>query len=104
MWKSWVNVYVGIWAVLSGIVIVLATPVNFFITGAVVAFFGFWVAYSRHWPWQSVANGILGLWLVLSAFAPQLAIPTNLLIVGVIVAGLAAWHAISVQPTQQPIK
>ncbi len=90
MWQAWVNVIAGIWALLSSFTYALTTPTNFFITGAVIAVFGFWAPRGK---WQGVVNGILGVWLIISSFVPELVAQANLLVVGLAVAILAAWRA-----------
>jgi hypothetical protein len=90
MWQSWINIAAGIWAIISGLVTTLVAPLNFFITGLVIAVFGFWTPDRK---WQGIVNGILGLWFILSAFVPSLVTPANMLIVGVVVLVLASWRA-----------
>lgn len=83
-----INIIAGLWAILSGLFIVLSVPANFIITGAVIAVFGFLYARS----WQGVLNGFLGVWLFISAFFPQLTTPVNFLIVGLVVFAVAIWR------------
>lgn len=90
MWKAWINFILGLWFILSGIVISLGTSVNYIIVGIVVAILGFWSAKQ----WQGIVIGILGLWMILSGIVTSLMAPINLIIVGIIVAVLAIWQAL----------
>ena len=90
MWQAWVNLIAGVWAIISGASPELTVPVNFWITGAVMAVFGFWTPRRK---WQGIVDGFLGLWLIISGFVPSLTTQSNLFIVGIAVAVLAAWRA-----------
>ena len=105
MWQSWISLVAGIWAIISGLVYSLVTPVNFLITGLVIAIFGFW-APSSAVRWQGSINGIVGLFLVLCAFIMSLQMPVSFLIAGVAVLVLASWQVVVTSPrgkvAQQP--
>jgi len=88
MWQSWINVFAGLWAILSGLFIVLSVPSNFLITGIIIGITGFWNAKS----WQGIVNGIIGVWLFISGFSLYLSTPVNFLLSGLIVFVVAVWR------------
>lgn len=97
MWQAWINILASIWAIISGFAFII-NPTNFFITGAVIAVFGFW---SPNHKWQGTVDGILGLWLILSSFIPALWSPINIGAVGFVVLVLAAWRAFETRVGQR---
>ncbi len=100
MWRAWVNFVVGIWVFISAFWLALVAPWNFFISGLIIAVFGF-TAYRSEW--QGYINGVLGLWLMASAFFVGLAVPWNMLITGAIVAALAFWRAMAPGPIHREV-
>ncbi len=95
MWQGWINVVLGIWMIVSGLVPSLQTPVNLIIVGLLIAIMGFWT----YKTWQGIVNGILGLWLFVSGAIIHLLAPVNFIIVGLVVALLALWEALG-HPTE----
>lgn len=91
--RPWINIFVGLWAIISGNWAYVLHPVNLFVLGVIIAVFGFWT-YEQEW--QGFINGAIGLWLVLSAFIPAAVTPMNLWFSGIAVIGLAAWRLVSV--------
>ncbi|KMQ51424.1 hypothetical protein CHISP_1671 [Chitinispirillum alkaliphilum] len=89
MFQPWISLLAGLWAFFSSFSAPLLVPLNFIITGLVLAVMGFWRVQRT---WQGVVNGILGLWLVFSGFVPALQTQTNLLTVGVAAVIIAAWR------------
>ena len=65
MYRPWVNLLAGAWALLSGLFFYAVQPINFF---------------------------IIGLWLIFSAFIPMLLTPANLIISGRIIMAVAGWR------------
>lgn len=90
MWQAWINILLGIWVFFSGFWYVL--PWNFFTSGFLIAFFGFWTFRGQ---WQGLLNGILGIWLIVSAFSAMFMIPWNLWITGIFVTVLAIWRTVA---------
>ena len=102
MWQSYVNIIAGVWSIISAMIVPLVVPVNFFITGVVVAVCGF---SSRMAPraaqWQGYVNGVLGLWFILTAFVRGLQYQSNFLIAGILVLAFATWQAVVTTPRQK---
>ena len=82
MWTGWVNLILGIWALISGFVVSLQGPVNYIIVGIVLAILSFVTAAKK---WQGIISGILGLWLIVSGFVAGLQGGANLIIVGILI-------------------
>ena len=91
MWQGWVNLILGLWLILSGLVLSLQSSVNMIVVGILAAIFGFW-AYKL---WQGVVNGILGIWIFLSGIAFNLVNQVNFIVVGIIMGILGVWCALS---------
>jgi hypothetical protein len=89
MWQGWINLVLGVWLIISGLVSSLQTPANLIITGILVAVFGFWT----YKDWLGDIIGVLGLWSLLSGIWFSLFSPANFLIVGVLIGGLGFWEA-----------
>ena len=90
MWQGWINLVLGVWLIISGLILSLQAPVNMIIVGILVAIFGLWV----YKMWQGVANGILGVWIFLSGLFFNLAVTVNFIIVGIVIGILGLWSAL----------
>jgi len=91
MWQAWINFILGLWIILSGIIVSLGVSANYIVVGIVVALLGFWT-YKQ---WHGVVIGILGLWLILSGIVTSLIAPVNLIISGIVIAILGIWQAMA---------
>jgi len=87
MWQGWVNLVLGVWLILSGLITPLQTPANLIIVGLLAAVFGFWT----YKDWLGDIAGVLGLWAILSGIWFNLLSPANFLIVGVLLVGSGYW-------------
>lgn len=98
--QPWINVAAGLWALLSGLFIVLAVPANFFITGIVIALAGFWNVKS----WQGIVNGFLGIFLFVAGFTQLLATPMTMFFTGLVVFAFAVWriYVMRSRPKRRP--
>ena len=92
MLQGWLNFFLGLWIVLSGVVAPLNIWINYILTGIVVGIIGLWASKQ----WQGLLTGILGGWLIVSGFLPGLTRSANLIVVGLIVALASLWQALSV--------
>ncbi len=82
MWTGWVNLILGIWTLISGLVVSLQGPVNYIIVGIILAILSFVTAAKK---WQGIICGILGLWLIVSGIVAGLQGGINLIIVGILI-------------------
>lgn len=92
MWQAWINVIMGAWLIIAGIIPVLRADVSMFIPGIIAIIFGFWGAGEAK-SWQGTVNGIIGIWLALSGIFFSLALAWNFIIFGAVILCLAAWNA-----------
>lgn len=92
MWQAWINLIVGAWLIIAGIIPVLREPVSMFVAGIAAIIFGFWGSGQVN-SWQGTVNGIIGIWLALSALFFTLAVGWNFIIFGAVMLCLAAWNA-----------
>ena len=91
MWQGWINLILGIWLIISGLIPSLQVVPNMLIVGILGAVFGFWL----YKMWQGIVNGILGLWLIVSSLLLNLVLPLNFIIVGIVMGGLGVWSALT---------
>ncbi|MCL2689705.1 MAG: hypothetical protein FWE57_07655 [Chitinispirillia bacterium] len=99
--QPWVNLIAGLWALLSSFSAILLSPLNFIITGLVMAVFGFWRPFKS---WQGFVNGCLGVWLLFSAFIPFLRTAGNMAVVGLAVVVFSIWRIVdTVAPKRTPL-
>ncbi len=82
MWTGWINLILGVWTLISGLVSGLQGSVNYIIVGIILAILSFATASKK---WQGIISGILGIWLVLSGIVAGLQGGANLIIVGILI-------------------
>jgi len=90
MWQGWINLILGLWLILSGLVSALQTPANLIITGVLAVVFGFWT-YKN---WQGDVAGVLGIWLFLSGIWWNLLSPVNFIVVGLLLGVIGLWEGL----------
>jgi hypothetical protein len=89
MWQSWVNLLVGIWLMLSGIIPSIHSPASMIVGGIVAAICGFWAGAEK---WPGIVTGFVGVWLIICGAWLALAVTWNFVIFGIIVGLLAIWN------------
>ena len=98
MWQGWVNLLLGVWLLLSGLIPALQTPENLIISGLLVAVLGFW-SYKN---WLGDTSGVLGLWALFSGSWLNLFSPSNFLITGVLIGSCGFWEAFTHPKSNTP--
>jgi hypothetical protein len=92
MWQAWINMVMGAWLIIAGIIPALSDPVSMFVPGIIAIIFGFWGAGQSN-SWQGTINGIIGIWLAISGLFLSLALGWNFIIFGAVMLCLAIWNA-----------
>jgi membrane-bound ClpP family serine protease len=82
MWTGWINLILGVWTLISGLVSGLQGSANYIIVGIILAILSFVTAAKK---WQGIICGILGLWLIFSGIVAGLQGGANLIIVGILI-------------------
>lgn len=100
MWQGYVNFILGIFLVVSGIIVNLQASTNLIVVGILAAIFGFWSSKN----WQGLVIGILGVWLFLSGSMFGLVFSWNFIITGVILSILGLWYALYPNNKMKPPK
>ena len=90
MWQGCINFILGIWLVLSGIIVYLQVSANLIVVGILAAISGFWGSKN----WQGRINGTLGVWIFLSGSVFNLVFSWNFIISGVVMGILGFWRAV----------
>jgi len=91
MWQGWINLILGLWVLVSGLIGTLQGLISLIIYGVAIAILGFWGAKK----WQGIVMGIIGVWLVISGiFYSTLGMPWNYIVFGLITAALGIWTAL----------
>lgn len=90
MWQGLINLILGLWLLISGLIPTFQTPANMIVVGIIVAVMGF----TRVKKWPGALSGILGLWVFLSGLWFKILAPTNFIVVGLLVAGCGLWCGI----------
>lgn len=81
MWRNWINIILGIWLVLSGIVAPLAAETNLVVTGVLIFISG--LLMLRYFSGMIMV--VLGFWMVSSGLIISLTTPANFIINGSLV-------------------
>jgi hypothetical protein len=89
MLQKYITFFLGIWLVLSGMIVQLQGAFNFTFVGIATAIFGFWVFKN----WLRWFNGILGLWIFLSGGVLNLTFSWNFIMSGIVLIVLGFWHS-----------
>jgi len=92
MLQGWINFFLGLWVVLSGVVSTLNFSVNYIATGIIIGVLGIWSSQK----WQGIVTAVLGFWLIISGFVPGMKGSANLIIVGIIVTLVSLWQGLSI--------
>ena len=92
MWQNWVNIVLGIWLILSGIVSPLAVESNLVITGAFVFILG--ILMLRYFNGMIIT--VLGFWMFFSGLIIPLTTSANFIVNGALVLLFSLW-AVSVK-------
>jgi len=88
MWQAWIYAIIGIWLIISGLLVSLNTSWNYNIIG-ILLFIHVLRKYKTRQCWLS---GLLGFWLIICAILQTLMVPLNLIIVGIAVIGISFWE------------
>jgi hypothetical protein len=90
MWQSRVNLIIGIWLILTGIIQALQTPVNMIITGLAAILFGLWIGIKIK-SWEGILNGFIGVWILLCGALLNFNLSWNYFVFGGIIIVFAIW-------------
>lgn len=82
MWHGWLNLLLGLWLIISGLIITLQGPANMFIVGVLVIYTGFFLVKK----WEGVAIGILGIWVLICVYITGFITTHNLLFTGIVIS------------------
>ena len=100
MWQSYISFFLGIWLVLSGIIVQLQGAVNLIVIGIATAILGFWGFKN----WCRWINGIIGLWIFLSGGMFNLTISWNFIFPGIVLIVLGFWYfTLTNNKTKKPL-
>lgn len=98
MWKGFINFVLGLWLVLSGIIVSLQSSLNLTIVGILAAIFGFWASDN----WKGWVLGILGVWIFLSGIVFGLVFSWDFIISGIVLGILGLWSALAQKHKMKP--
>lgn len=82
MWQGWLNLLLGLWLIISGLLTALQGPANMVIVGVLAVFIGFFLVRK----WEGVAIGILGIWVLICGFITGFITTHNLLVTGIVIS------------------
>ncbi|MBN2364617.1 MAG: hypothetical protein EH225_00570 [Calditrichaeota bacterium] len=102
MWQGRVKLIIGVWLIISGLVLSLQSPWNLLITGFIIAI----CCFKSYKLWEASVTGILGLWLFISGLSTllmgghALVSSWNFLITGLLIAIIGI--RLLVKPPSEP--
>jgi hypothetical protein len=82
MWQSWISLVLGIWLIISGLIVGLQGSFSMVIIGLLAVIVSFFFLKG----WEGVLNGILGVWLIICGFIHGLITTQNYLVVGILIS------------------
>ncbi|OPX32954.1 hypothetical protein B1H10_06720 [candidate division KSB1 bacterium 4484_188] len=98
MWQGFINFVLGLWLVISGIIVYLQISTNLIVVGILAAIFGLWGSKN----WKGWVIGTLGVWIFLSGIVFRLLSSWNFIISGIVIGILGLWCALARNHRMKP--